>query len=156
MCEKICHFSHDWLQKYNTNLQNPEKYISVKRNTCSSKKKEISELPSKHKTFVYYLYNVGSTSSTFVRHCTNVIQMRCVCWVSALQCVYSRPRLLQVTATHLVAVDGYASPVAQSASQLVRNRTRGPAMTASCTRARVPETSQSGLDSGSLLKQNVN
>ena len=27
-------------------------------------------LPSKHKTFVYHLYNVGPTSSTLVQHCT--------------------------------------------------------------------------------------
>ena len=38
-------------------------------------------IPIKHKTFVYHLYNVGPTSSTLVRHCTNVIQMLCVCWV---------------------------------------------------------------------------
>ena len=28
--------------------------------------------PSKHKTFVWYLYNVGPTSSTLVRHCINL------------------------------------------------------------------------------------
>ena len=28
-------------------------------------------LPSKHKTFVQHLYNVGPTSSTLVQHCTN-------------------------------------------------------------------------------------
>ena len=38
-------------------------------------------LLSKHKTFVYHLYNVGPTSSTLVQHCTNVIQMFRVCWV---------------------------------------------------------------------------
>ena len=38
-------------------------------------------LPSKHKTFVYHLYNVGPTSSTLVQHCINVIQMFCVCWL---------------------------------------------------------------------------
>ena len=34
--------------------------------------------PSKHKTFVSHLYNVGPTSSTLVQHRTNVIQMLCV------------------------------------------------------------------------------
>ena len=34
--------------------------------------------PSKHKTFVYYLYNV---SPTLVQHCTNIIQIFCVYWV---------------------------------------------------------------------------
>ena len=38
-------------------------------------------LPSKYKTFVWYLYNVGPTSQTLGRLCTNVIQMFCVCWV---------------------------------------------------------------------------
>ena len=36
--------------------------------------------PSKHKTFVWHLYNIGPTSKTLDRHCTNVIQMFCVCW----------------------------------------------------------------------------
>ena len=40
--------------------------------------------PSKHKTFVWHLYNVGPTSSTLVQHCTNVIQMFCVCWPAHL------------------------------------------------------------------------
>ena len=40
------------------------------------------KLPSKHKTFVQHLYNVGPTSSTLVHHCTNITQMFCVCWVS--------------------------------------------------------------------------
>ena len=35
--------------------------------------------PSKHKTFVSHLYNVGPTSSTLVHHCTDVIKMFCVC-----------------------------------------------------------------------------
>ena len=39
------------------------------------------EPPSKHKIFIYYLYNVGPTSSTLVRHCINVIKMFCVCWL---------------------------------------------------------------------------
>ena len=34
----------------------------------------------KHKTFVLYLYNVGQTSKTLGRRCTNVIQMLCVFW----------------------------------------------------------------------------
>ena len=33
-------------------------------------------------TFVYYLYNVGPTSSTLVQHCANIIQMSCVYCVS--------------------------------------------------------------------------
>ena len=33
---------------------------------------------SKHKTFVYYLHNVGPTSSTLAQHCINVMQMFCV------------------------------------------------------------------------------
>ena len=36
--------------------------------------------PSKHKTFVKHLYNVGPTSKMLGRRCTNVIQMFCVCW----------------------------------------------------------------------------
>ena len=36
--------------------------------------------PSKHKTFLYHLYNVGPTSSTLVRHCINVIQKFCASW----------------------------------------------------------------------------
>ena len=36
--------------------------------------------PSKHKTFVEHLYNVGATSQTLGRRCTNVVQMFCVCW----------------------------------------------------------------------------
>ena len=35
---------------------------------------------SKHKTFVWHLYNVGPTSKTLGRRCINVIQMFCVCW----------------------------------------------------------------------------
>ena len=38
--------------------------------------------PGKHKTFVQYLYNVGPTSKTLARRCTNVVQMFCVCWDS--------------------------------------------------------------------------
>ena len=33
---------------------------------------------SKHKTFVYNLYNVEKTSSTLVQNCRNVTQMFCV------------------------------------------------------------------------------
>ena len=44
-------------------------------------------LPSKHKTFVQHLRNVGPTSSTLARHCTNVIQIFCVCWVHIRQLV---------------------------------------------------------------------
>ena len=38
-------------------------------------------IPSKHKTFVEHLYNVGPTSKTLGRRCTNVIQMFYVYWV---------------------------------------------------------------------------
>ena len=49
----------------------------------SSRNKGLAEhVPSKRKTFVYQLYNVGTTSSTLVQHCTNVIQIFCVYWVS--------------------------------------------------------------------------
>ena len=41
----------------------------------------IKACPSKHKTFVWYLYNVGPTSKTLGRRCSNVIQMFCICWV---------------------------------------------------------------------------
>ena len=36
--------------------------------------------PSKHKTFVWPLFNVGPTSNTLGRRCTNAIQMFFVCW----------------------------------------------------------------------------
>ena len=39
------------------------------------------EVPSKHKTFVKHLYNVGPASETLGRRYINVIQMFCVCWV---------------------------------------------------------------------------
>ena len=35
-------------------------------------------VPSKHKTFVQHLYNVGPTSSTLDQQCINVIQFFCV------------------------------------------------------------------------------
>ena len=38
------------------------------------------QYPSKHKTFVYHLYNVGPTSKTLGRRCTNVIQLFCAYW----------------------------------------------------------------------------
>ena len=41
------------------------------------------DLRSKHKTFVWHLYNAGPTSKTLGRRCTNVIQMFCVGWVVA-------------------------------------------------------------------------
>ena len=40
------------------------------------------ELPSKHNIFIWHLYNVGPTSKTLGRRCTNVIQICCVCWVT--------------------------------------------------------------------------
>ena len=39
------------------------------------------DLPSKHKTFVYHLCNVGPTSKTLGRRCINVMQMFFACWV---------------------------------------------------------------------------
>ena len=56
------------------------KVASIKIFTCKSK----HCLTSKHRTFVWHLYNAGPTSSTLVQHCTNVIQMFCVCWVCDL------------------------------------------------------------------------
>ena len=38
-------------------------------------------IPSKHKTFVLHLYEVGPTFSTLVQQCKNVIQKFCVSWV---------------------------------------------------------------------------
>ena len=43
--------------------------------------KPTDSVPSKHKTFVYLLYNVGPTSETMGLRCINVIQMFCVYWV---------------------------------------------------------------------------
>ena len=62
----------------------------------------LTDNPSKHKTFVYHLYNNGSTSQTLGRRCINVIQMFCVCWADALQSqhltLHDRARILvQVT-----------------------------------------------------------
>ena len=45
-------------------------------------------LPSKHKTFVSHLYNVGPTSKTLGRRCTNGIQMFCVYWLVALSALF--------------------------------------------------------------------
>ena len=57
----------------------------------------IPLFPSKHKTFVKHLYNVGPTSSTSVQHCTNVIQMFCIYWVShVLARLYSRVGLTEI------------------------------------------------------------
>ena len=42
----------------------------------------VHKQPSKNKTSVWHLYNVGPTSKTLGQHCTNVIQMLCVCWVN--------------------------------------------------------------------------
>ena len=44
--------------------------------------------PSKHKTFVLHLYNVGPTSKTLGRRCINVIQMFCVCWERTKKLIY--------------------------------------------------------------------
>ena len=50
--------------------------------------------PSKHKTFVLHLCNVGPTSKTLGRRCTNVIQMFCVCWDRNLPCKAKRQYML--------------------------------------------------------------
>ena len=47
-------------------IYNPYLYVPSKQNLC----------------ITLILYNVGPTSSTFVQHRTNVIQMFCVYWVS--------------------------------------------------------------------------
>ena len=36
--------------------------------------------PSKQICIILYLYNVGPTSKTLGRRCTNIIQLFCVCW----------------------------------------------------------------------------
>ena len=41
-----------------------------------------SRHPSKRKTFVWHLYNVGPTSKTLGRCCINVMQIFCVSWVA--------------------------------------------------------------------------
>ena len=53
--------------------------------------------PSKHKTFVYHLYNVGPTSSTLVQHCINVIQICCVCWDGLLCAQQLKPISASIT-----------------------------------------------------------
>ena len=40
-----------------------------------------ASLTSKHKIFVYYLYNVGPTSKTLGQRCINNIKIFCVSWV---------------------------------------------------------------------------
>ena len=47
---------------------------------CAHEGQDVDVQPSKHKTFLNHLYNVGPTSLTLVQHCTNVIQMFCVYW----------------------------------------------------------------------------
>ena len=49
------------------------------------------EEPSKNKTFLWHLYNVGPTSSTLVQHCINVIQMFCVDWEWIAMTISSTP-----------------------------------------------------------------
>ena len=39
-----------------------------------------NRFPSKHKTFVKHLYDVGPTWKTLGRRCTNAIQLFCVYW----------------------------------------------------------------------------
>ena len=48
--------------------------VSIKDGQSLNAKYQVKRraLPSKHKTFVYHLYNVGPTSKTLGRHCTNV------------------------------------------------------------------------------------
>ena len=66
----------DWKSK--KKFQSP--FIPPHKNKIYSKKGFNCGVPSKHKTFVHHLTNVGPTSSTVDQHCTNVIQMFCVCW----------------------------------------------------------------------------
>ena len=55
----------------------------------------------KHKSFVWHLYNVGPTSLTLVRHCTNVIQMFCAYWgLNVAFCCLSRDMTKSVMVTH--------------------------------------------------------
>ena len=42
-------------------------------------------LPRKHKTFVKHLYNVGTTSSTLVQHCINIL---CLLGIDTFQYIY--------------------------------------------------------------------
>ena len=61
--------------------RNPQLQVRWKLKTYKSKKYDYMYVsPSKHKTFLKHLYNVGSTSSTLDQHCTNVIQILCVYW----------------------------------------------------------------------------
>ena len=63
--------------------------------------------PSKHKTFVYHLYNASPTSSAFDQHCINVIQIFSVCWAgckyeckkTATRQVHTKNRLSNTTAS---------------------------------------------------------
>ena len=50
--------------------------------------------PSKHKTFVLYLYNAGPMWKMLDRRCINVIQMFCVYWVviQGLRCTWHKSK----------------------------------------------------------------
>ena len=76
---------------------------------------------SKHKRFVWQLYNVGPTSKTLGQHYTNVIRMFCVYWDTArhfihfgfLACWYNvadgEPTLKQHWVNVLCLLDSYIS-----------------------------------------------
>ena len=62
-------------------------------------------LPSKHKTFVYYLYNVGPASKTLGRRCINVIQQICVCCGPVT--TYLHGKMLYTCMYILISLFGY-------------------------------------------------
>ena len=64
------------------------KIIPGRGRVAGENKKENPVVPSRSKTFVYHLYNVGPASKTLGRRCTNVMQMFCVCWVMPLFLLY--------------------------------------------------------------------
>ena len=59
---------HQWLDF-------PGKLYLLKKYCCS--KLPSLHAPSKHKTFVLHLYNIGPPLS---RRCVNFLQFFCVCW----------------------------------------------------------------------------
>ena len=62
--------------------------------------------PSKHETFVKHLYNFGPTSETLGQHCTNVIQMVCVCWDRMWFITVDRHSLPRAHTTKPIFCDG--------------------------------------------------
>ena len=70
-CDRYDSFPRDDVQLHVPNKINLHIFLVV----CSY---PLTLLPSKHKTFVYYLYNGGTTLRTSGRRCTNGIRMFCV------------------------------------------------------------------------------